>query len=97
MPLRDRIIMVKTTRPIQVRLPNGRTCISRYKRSRSVAIPPNIELSRPYKQRPALKNKRQRRPAVQQQGQGVGSILKFATTKKSKKSTAEKTAKAKQN
>ena len=103
MPLRDRIIMVKRTRPIQVRLPNGRTCISRYKRSRSVAIPPNIELSRPYKQRPTLKNKRHRRPTAQQQGQGLSSILKFATTttttkkKKVKNPPLQKLGRAAQN
>ena len=57
MPPRDRIIMVKRARPIQVRLPNRRTIISRYKRSTRVAIPPNIELIRPYKQRSAPKNK----------------------------------------
>ena len=42
-----------------------------------VAIPPNMELNRPYKQRPVPKNKRQRCQAVQQQWQGLGSILKF--------------------
>ena len=55
MPLRDRIIMVKRTRPIQARLPNRRTFISRYKISMRVTIPPNIELNRPFKQRPAPK------------------------------------------
>ena len=77
MPPRDRIMMVKRVRPIQVRLSNGRTFISRYKRSTRVAILPNIELNRPYKQKPAPKNKRQRRPAVHQQGRSLGSILKF--------------------
>ena len=77
MPLRDRIIMVKRARPIQARLPNRRTFILRYKISMRVEIPPNIELNRPFKQRPASKSKRQRRPAAQQQGQGLGSILKF--------------------
>ena len=69
--------MVKRTRPIQARLPNKRTFISRYKISIRVAIPPNIELNRSFKQRPVPKSKRQRSPAAQQQGQGLGSILKF--------------------
>ena len=58
MPLRDGIIIVKRTRPIQVRLPNGRIFISRYKRSTHVVIPPNIGLNRPCKQRLVPKNKR---------------------------------------
>ena len=78
MLLQDRIILVKRARPIQARLPNSRTFISRYKRSTRGAIPLNIKLNRPYKQRPALKNKYRRRAAVQQQGRGLGSILKFA-------------------
>ena len=66
MPPRDRIILVKRTRHMQVRLPNGSIFILIYKRSRRVAIPPNIELNRPYKQTPALKNKCERCPAAQQ-------------------------------
>ena len=77
MPSKDIIIMVKRTRPIQVRLPNGRIFLSRYKRSTHVAIPPNIELNRLYEQRPTPENKRRRHPAVQQQGRGLSSILKL--------------------
>lgn len=90
MPWQDRIRMVKRTRLIQVRLLNGRTFISRCKRSMHVAIMPNIELNKKYKRRPALKNKCWWRPAVQQQGRGLGSIPKF-TIKNCEKSTAEKT------
>ena len=72
-----RIIMVERARPIQVRLLKGRTYISRYKRSTRIAILLNIELNRQYKQRPVPK-KHQQHPAMQQQGQGLGSILKFA-------------------
>ena len=41
-------------------------------------LPPNTRLRRPYRQRSAPRN-RHRQPlvAVQQQGQGLGSILKF--------------------
>ena len=70
--------MIKRTRPIQVRLSNGRTFISRYKRSKHASIPPNIKLNRPYKQRQVPKDKFRRPPAVQQQERGLGSILKFA-------------------
>ena len=66
--------MIKRARPIQVRLPNGRTFISRCKRPKHASIPPN----RPYKQRQVPKDKCRRRPAVQQQERGLGSILKFA-------------------
>ena len=90
MPPRDRIIMIKRTRPIQVRLPNGRTFISRCKRPKHASIPPNIELNRPYKQRQVPKDKCRRRPAVQQQERGLGSILKFAK-KNYKKFASEKT------
>ena len=90
MPPQDRIIMVKKMRPIQVRLSSGRTFILRCKISTHVAIPPNMEINRRYKQRPAPKNKCQRRPAAQQQGQGLRSILKFG--KNCKKSTGDKTS-----
>ena len=56
--------MVKRKRPIQVRLWNRKTLISRYKRSMRVAIPLNIQLNRPYKQRPTSKKKRSQRPAA---------------------------------
>ena len=90
MPLRDRMIMVKRARPIQGRLPNGRTFILRYKRSTCTAIPPTVALNRPYKQIPAPKNKCPWHPVAQQQARGLGSILKFAK-KNYKKSTIEKT------
>ena len=75
---RDRIIMVKRERPIQVRLPNGRTYISRYNRLMFGAILLNVELNRPFKQRPAPKSKGRHHQAVQQQGWGLASILKIA-------------------
>ena len=66
---RDRIAMVKRARPIQLRSPNGRTFISRYKRSTCSAIPPNIELNRPNKQRPVRKNRRRRRQQCSSRGE----------------------------
>ena len=64
----DRIIMVKRERPIQVRLPNGRTFISRYKRSTPIAIPSHVELNRPHKQRSGPKKKPWQHPAAQYLG-----------------------------
>ena len=61
----DRIIVVKGERPIQVRLPNGRTFILRYKRSTPIAITSHVELNRPYKQRSGPKNKPWQHPAAQ--------------------------------
>ena len=61
----DRIIVVKRERPIQVRLPNGRTFILRYKRSTPIAITSHVELNRPYKQRSGPKNKPWQHPAAQ--------------------------------
>ena len=90
MPPRDRIVMVKRMRPIQVRLPNGKTFISRYKRSKCVAILPNIELNRRYKQRPALKTNigdvQQRRS----RGQVLVISLNLQEKKSCKKSASEK-------
>ena len=77
--------MVKRTRPIQVRLPDGRTFILRYKKSMYVEVTPNIELNKSYKQRPASRNKHQQCLAAQQQGRGLGSILKFEKKKKLEK------------
>ena len=59
------IIVVKRERPIQVRLPNGRTFILRYKRSTPIAITSHVELNRPYKQRSGPKNKPWQHPAAQ--------------------------------
>ena len=58
----------KRERPIQVRLPNGRTFILRYKRSTPIAITSHVELNRPYKQRSGPKNKPWQHPAAQQLG-----------------------------
>ena len=69
--------MVKRARPILVRLPNGRTFISRYKRSTGSVMPPDIEVNRPCKRRPVPKKKHQQYSAAQQQGRSLVSILKF--------------------
>ena len=91
MSLRDRIIMIKRDRPKRVTLPDGRTFLARYRRATRDDLPPNINLSRIYKQRAAPKGKRRKRNnrlAVYREGQrralrrraqrgrGLGSFLK---------------------
>ena len=43
--------MVKRANPKKVTLPNGRTFYTRYKRVTREALPANVHLVRPYKER----------------------------------------------
>ena len=69
--------MVKIERPVRINLPNGRTFTARYKRATGDELPPSIRLKRPYRQREGPQSRR-RQPlaAVQQQCQGISSLLK---------------------
>ena len=72
---RNRIVMVKRANPKKVTLPNGRTFYARYKGVTRDALPANVHLVRPYKQRAAPKGRRRRR-AVGQGGRGFKSFFK---------------------
>ena len=94
MPPQDRIIMIKRARPKRITLPNGRTFLARYRRATRDDFPPNISLSRIYKERAAPKGKRRRqrtvipyrerqravlrRRARAQRGRGFKSVFKKA-------------------
>ena len=77
MPPRNNIVMIKRENPKRVVLPNGRVFYAKYKRVDRDALPPNIQIMRRYKQRPAPKGKRRRRPA-RQRGRGFKSFFKKA-------------------
>lgn len=71
--------MIKKERPVRVNPPKERTFIARCRRATRNKLPPNIRLRKPCTQRTTSRNIRQRPPAaVQQQGQGLDSILKVA-------------------
>ena len=72
---RNRIVMVKRANPKKVTLSNGRTFYVRYKRVTRDALPANVHLVRPYKQRAAPKGRRRRR-GVGQRGRGFKSFSK---------------------
>ena len=72
---RNRIVMIKRANPKKVTLPNGRKFYARYKRVTRDALPANVHLVRPYKQRAAPKGRRRRR-AVGQRGRGFKSFFK---------------------
>ena len=72
---RNRIVMIKRANPKKVTLPNGRKFYARYKRVTRDALPANVHLVRPYKQRAAPKGRRRRR-AVGQRGRGFKSFSK---------------------
>ena len=69
--------MVKRERPVQITLTNGRTFTAGQKRAIRDELPQSIRLKGPYKER-AGPQKRRRQPlaAVQQQDQGLSSLLK---------------------
>ena len=67
--------MVKRANPKRVALPNGRTFYARYKRATRDALPANVQLIRPYKQRAAPKERRRRRVGGQR-GRGFKSFFK---------------------
>ena len=70
---RNRIIMIKRQTPKRVTLPNGRTFYAKYKRTTRDALPANVHLRRPYKQRAAPRGRRRR---VGQRGRGFKSFMK---------------------
>ena len=72
---RNRIVMIKRANPKKVTLPNGRKFYARYKRVTRDALPANVHLVHPYKQRAAPKGRRRRR-AVGQRGRGFKSFSK---------------------
>ena len=72
---RNRIVMIKRANPKKVTLPNGKKFYARYKRVTRDALPANVHLVRPYKQRAAPKGRRRRR-AVGQRGRGFKSFSK---------------------
>ena len=49
MARKDRIFMIKRDTPKLVRLPNGRTFYTQYKRTRRVNLPANVRLERVYR------------------------------------------------
>ena len=63
MARKDRTVMVKQDMPKLVRLPNGRTFYTRYKRTKYTMLPGNVRLERVYKQRAAPGGQRRRQPA----------------------------------
>ena len=71
---RNRIVMIKRANPKRVVLPNGRTFYARYKRATRDALPANVNLIRPYKQRAAPKGRRRR--VGGQRGRGFKSFFK---------------------
>ena len=77
MPPRNNIVMIKRENPKRVVLPNGRVFYAKYKRVDKDAQPPNIQIMRRCKQRPAPKGKRRRRPR-HQRGRGIKSFFKKA-------------------
>ena len=77
MPPRNKIVMIKRENPKRVVLPNGRVFYAKYKRVDRDALPSNIQIMRRYKQQPAPKGKRRRRPA-RQRGRGFKSFFKKA-------------------
>ena len=63
MARKDRTVMVKQDMPKLVRLPNGRTFYTRYKRTKYTKLPGNVRLERVYRQRAAPGGQRRRQPA----------------------------------
>ena len=65
--------MVKLNVPKRVTLPNGRTFVACYKRTRRGELPPNIVMRRTYTQRAAPRGRRCRQA---QEGQGIFGFVK---------------------
>ena len=74
--------MVKRDTRKLVRLPNGRTSYTRYKRTKRANLPVSVRLERVYRQRTALRGRRRRQPTQaameNQQGQGIGNYFSVA-------------------
>ena len=66
--------MIKRQAPKRATLPNSRTFYAKYKRTTRAALPANVHLRRPYKQRSAPLGRRRR--AVGQRGRGFKSFVK---------------------
>ena len=65
--------MVKLQVTKRVTLPNGRTFVACYKRTRRGELPPNIVMRRTYAQRAAPRGRKRRQA---QQGQGIFDFVK---------------------
>lgn len=66
--------MVKLAISKRVTLPNGKTFLARYKRTKGSQLPPNIIMRRRYTQRAAPWGRRRRRRV--QQGQGIFDFVR---------------------
>ena len=79
---RNNIILVKTVRPSEVELPNGRHFLARYKRTDQNALPANIRICRTYSGRLALgrqaRIRRKAKPANHIRDRGFKSFTKKA-------------------
>ena len=75
--------MRKCQIPKTVSLPDTRTFLARNEHVTRDHLPPNARMRQCYKQRGAPKGRRRG-----QRGQGMGSVFRFATKKKIKKSDA---------
>ena len=82
MARKNKIVLVKWDTPKLVRLSNGRTFYTQYKRTRRENLPANVRLERVFRQRAAPRGRRRRQPrqaaAENQQGQGIGSFFRVA-------------------
>ena len=79
--------MVKLNVPKRATLPNGRTFVVGYKRIRRGELPPNIVMSRTYKQRAPPRGRRHRKL---QQEQGIFEFVKKVARNPLVKSIARK-------
>ena len=80
--------MIKLQVPKRVTLPNGRTFVARYKRIRKGELPPNIVMTRTYRQRAAPRGRTRRIRA--QEGQGIFDFVKKVARNPLVKSIAKK-------
>ena len=66
--------MIKRQAPKRATLPNSRTFYAKYKRTTRAALPANVHLQRPYKERATPRGRRRR--AAGQRGRGFKSFMK---------------------
>ena len=66
--------MIKRQTLKRATLPNSRTFYAKYKRTTRAALPANVHLQRPYKERAAPRGRRRR--AAGQRGRGFKSFMK---------------------
>ena len=69
-------------------LPDGRTCLVRYKRVKRSDLPPHIVMRKEYRQKAALRGRRRRRR--RQQGQGIFDFIKKVAKNPIVRSVAKK-------